>query len=170
MAHMVMCRVCRQRFDTEKGKEGEDWIMPSRNFYYHKRCYNNWKNAKEHSQEEWIELIFDLIARDLKGEYNYQMILAQIKKQINNRMTPKGIYFSLYWYFIIKKNKWQSEYGIGIVPHIYAEATRYWINQERKQSGIVKQIEDLAKGKKKESLQVSKPRQVKRKQIKAPGD
>ena len=166
--HTVTCRICKQAFNADSERENDFWIMPSRNFYYHKECYENWKISKNHTDGEWFGLIFDLIARDLKGKYNYAMITAQLKKQVNQRMTPKGIYFTLYWHFIIKKQEWKPEYGIGIVPHIYKEATSYWIEKESKTSGICEQLKSIA-----EQRMNTKPIEVqkipkKTKKIKAP--
>jgi len=143
--HKVTCRVCRQSFDAQPETQNSFWIMPSRNFYYHKECYESWKISKTHTDEEWFDLVFDLIARDLKGDYNYGMISSQLGKQVDQRMTPKGIYFTLYWYFLIKKQPWKPEYGIGIVPHVYKEATAYWVEKENKSSGICEQIQSMAK-------------------------
>ena len=43
--HIVKCRICGQEFDTNTLTEGEDWIMPSKNWYYHVKCYTDWKVA-----------------------------------------------------------------------------------------------------------------------------
>ena len=39
---MAKCRVCDLPIDKTK----DDWIMPSKNYYYHKNCYDNWKKAQ----------------------------------------------------------------------------------------------------------------------------
>jgi len=31
----VMCRECRQRFQRDDLVEGVDWVMPSKNWFYH---------------------------------------------------------------------------------------------------------------------------------------
>lgn len=70
---MPICRICKQEID----KELDDWVMPSRNWYYHKICYENFKKEKEvKSDEDYIDLIFDYIARDLKVSYDYHKIKA----------------------------------------------------------------------------------------------
>ena len=144
MATTVMCRVCRQRFVPNREDKDTYWILPSRNWYYHKKCYEDWKKVDLESDAQWEELIFDLIVREIKGDYSYHQIRNQITKFVGQRMTKKGIYFTLYWYLIVKKNKWESKYGIGIVPTVYDQATTYWIDRESKAEGIMKQIETLA--------------------------
>jgi hypothetical protein len=39
---MPQCRVCKEKIDKTK----DDWIMPSKNYYYHKSCYKSWKKAE----------------------------------------------------------------------------------------------------------------------------
>ena len=48
MSHMVMCRVCHERFDCEK----EEFVMPSKNFYYHKKCYESWRASDLNNAED----------------------------------------------------------------------------------------------------------------------
>ena len=70
----VMCRECRKTFDRDKLKEGIDWVMPSKNYYYHKDCYELWvskrQNKKDYTStkedEEYIRDIYDYLTKDLK--------------------------------------------------------------------------------------------------------
>ena len=166
--HIVKCRACGKYFEAKSNKENIDWVMPSRNYYYHKPCYYNWKNLKKRPDNDWVDMIYDLLARDIKVSYNWFQIENQRKNFIEKHsFTNKGIYFTLYWYFYNKKQPWKQEYGIGIVPYIYEEATNYWITQERKTKGIVKQIEDLAFQRKKDQVAL-KPLKKRKKEIKAP--
>lgn len=142
--------------------------MPSKNFYYHKSCYDDWKAQRQRPDENWVDMIYDFIARDLKVSYNWHMIEAQRKKFINeHNLTNKGIYYTLYWYFYIKNNKWEEDYGIGLIPHIYEDSARYWSERERQVQGIMKQIEDFVEQRNKDSapLKISKRQ---KKNIKAP--
>lgn len=167
--HLVHCRTCRAQFDAKADEENIEWLRPSKNFYYHKKCYEEWKSSANHTDEDWMLMIYDFIARDLKGSYNWGMIEAQRNKCIAQRMTNKGIYYSLYWYFITKNNKWKEEYGIGIVPSIYKEATSYWIDKEVKKTGIVEQIERLAREKMiQEPIKINPTSQRRQSKIKAP--
>ena len=47
---MAKCRVCDLPIDKEK----DDWVMPSKNWYYHRKCYEEWKKAQFKSDEENI--------------------------------------------------------------------------------------------------------------------
>ena len=144
--HIVKCRHCKERFDAQPEDEFKLWVMPSRNYYYHKVCYETWKGADTRAiDNDWIEMIYDLLARDLKVSYNYHQIESQRKKFVDQGMTNKGIYYTLYWHHITKHHKWEEKYGIGLVPHIYKEATGYWTDREMKTRGIVRQIEDRAR-------------------------
>lgn len=162
-----MCRACRERFNPKEEEKDKSWVMPSKNWYYHKECYEDWRESKEDTEDNWIDLIYDLIARDLKGAYNWHQIESQRKKFVKQNMTNKGIYFTLYWYFYIKKRPWEGKYGIGIVPSIYQQATAYWVDKAQKRHGILDQIEELAKARKKEKVVVGEPRRKRRHQRKA---
>ena len=130
---MAICRVCKQEIDKSK----DDWIMPSRNWYYHKTCYGRFKEGKEIKKDEDYEvLIFDYIARDLKVSYDYYKIHAQIQNFIKSGMTRKGILFTLkYYYDRNGKENWERG---------YKDATEYWTNIEMRQRGacdkVVEQI------------------------------
>ncbi len=137
---LVHCRICKQPIDREIDT---DWIMKSRNFYYHKSCYNNWRESDHSNDEAYIELIYDYISHDLKINYDYFLCEAQRKKFLKeNKMTNKGILFSLkYFYEVQKGDREKSHGGIGIVPYIYKEACEYWVERERRNKGIVEKIE-----------------------------
>ena len=145
---MAICRVCKQEIDKSK----DDWIMPSRNWYFHKTCYGKFKEGKEiKSDADYEVLIFDYIARDLKVSYDYYKIHAQIQNFVKSGMTRKGILFTLkYYYDRNGKENWERGYGgIGIVPYCYKDATEYWTNIEMRQKGacdkVVEQIKNLKK-------------------------
>lgn len=141
--HKVKCRVCGQFFDAD----AEEYIMPSKNFYYHIKCYNDWRNIDFSEDDEWIDRIYDFIAHDLKKSYDYHKCETQRKKFLkDNKFTNKGMYFALKYFYEIKNNDWEKGYkGIGIIPYIYNESTNFWINQEIENNGIIKRIEENAK-------------------------
>ena len=96
---MPSCRECHVEIDKEK----DDWIMPSKNYYYHRTCYETWKARMPETDDDWVPRIYDFLARDLKVSYNYFMCEQQRKKfgkdyKINN----KGIYFTLKYFYEIK--------------------------------------------------------------------
>ena len=136
---MAKCRVCDLPIDKTK----DDWIMPSKNYYYHKNCYDNWKKAQFTSDEEYVEMIYDFIARDLKVSYDWWVCEAQRKKfSKENKMTNKGILFALKYFYEIKHGDWEKGHGgIGIIPFIYNDSCAYWAARERKSSGIIAEIE-----------------------------
>lgn len=153
MAHIVICRICKTNMDIEVLEENKDWIQPSKGWYYHKKCYEDWKGgAKNESaanpeetkipDEDWISLIYDYLARDLKMPYDYFLCEAQRKKLIKEKKTNKGIYFALRYFYEVKNgDKEKARGGIGIIAYIYNESCMYWANLERKQEGILLQIE-----------------------------
>ena len=136
---MAKCRICDQIIDKEK----DDWIMPSKNWYYHRKCYDDWKAAEPNSDEEYIDLIYDFIARDLKESYDWWVCEAQRKKFIkDNKMTNKGILFALKYFYEIKHGDWKKGHGgIGIIPFVYSDSCAYWAARERQSEGIIKEIE-----------------------------
>jgi len=136
---MAICRLCKIEIDKQK----DDWIMPSNRWYYHKSCYKNWKEAEHVNDEDYVGLIYDFIARDLKVKYDYYVCEAQRKKFIkDNKMTNKGILFALKYFYEIKHGNWEKGHGgIGIIPFIYTESCAYWAAQERKNKGVIAEIE-----------------------------
>ena len=136
---MPKCRVCDLPIDKEK----DDWIMPSKNWYYHKKCYDEWKRAEFKDDEDYIDMIYDFIARDLKVSYNWHLCEVQRKKFIKeNKMTNKGILFALKYFYEVKKGDWEKGHGgIGIIPFIYNDSCAYWAARERKSEGTIKEIE-----------------------------
>lgn len=136
---MAKCRVCDQPIDKEK----DDWIMPSKNYYYHRRCYENWKAAQPNSDEEYVDLIYDFIKRDLKVPYDWWVCEAQRKKFIKEyQMTNKGILFALKYFYEIKHGNWEKGHGgIGIIPFVYNDSCAYWAARERQSEGIIAEIE-----------------------------
>lgn len=136
---MAKCRLCEAIIDKEK----DDWVMPSKNYYYHRQCYNNWKKAQPKNDEGYIDLIYDFIARDLKASYDWHICEAQRKKFIKeNKMTNKGILFALKYFYEIKHGNWEKGHGgIGIVPFIYSDSCAYWAARERQSAGTIAVIE-----------------------------
>lgn len=143
---MPQCRICHYPIDVKKEVENIDWIQPSRGWYYHRICYDTWKAAPA-TDEEWIMMIFDFLARDLKVSYNYHLCKAQIEKfWKENKINPKGIYFTLRYFYEVKHNAWEKGHGgLGIVPWVFDEAKNYWIIQEQKKRGFMKSLEQQSK-------------------------
>lgn len=148
--HLVLCRYCGERFDANSLKKGEDWVMPSRNRYFHTACYqkfrdtSNKKGTKKEIDEEWHELIYDFVKHDLKRSYNYHLCEAQLKNYVEKDKigTYKGIFFALKYFYEVKENEWEKgNGGIGIIPYIYQESVQYWMKIEEKKKGTIAAIE-----------------------------
>jgi hypothetical protein len=131
--------------EVELEEEGITWVSRSKGWSYHIDCWNEHIDSnKEKSAADWFDLIFDLITRELHSSYDYHKIKAQADNFCNKgNLTMKGIYFTCYYFFIVKKQAYEPKYGIGIVPHIYEDASAYWLEQERKKNGIMKEIERI---------------------------
>lgn len=142
MAHKVKCRICGLEFDIDKIDQSE-WIQPTPRWYYHTRCYRDWKVSGDHTDEDWILLIYDFIARDLKKPYDYHVCEAQRKKYVSqNKFTNKGIYFALKYFYEVKNGDWEKSHNsIGIIPYIYKESCEYWIQLEMHKRGTMQEIE-----------------------------
>lgn len=144
---MPICRICHKTINTKKEQENVVWFKPSVNYYYHIKCYNDWKANQSLSDEEWIPMIYDFLSRDLKVSYNYFLCETQRKKYLReNKFTNKGIYFCLKYFYEVKKNPWDKGHGgIGIVGLVYNESKDYWIQQENKREGFMKAVEEQLK-------------------------
>ena len=163
---MPECRICHQLINKKKEIEGVDWCMPTRNYYYHVKCYEDWRASQPLGDDDWVPMIYDFLARDLKVSYNYFLCETQRKKFIReNKFTNKGIYFTLKYFYEVKKNDWNKGHdGIGIVPYTYKEATDYWIAQERKKKGFVNAIEQQLKERTaREVIIIKRPQKAKEK-------
>ena len=170
---IVHCRVCGEAFDRNSLIEGIDWIMPSKNYYYHKSCYENYQHSKTDihsklSDEKWFDVMWDYLRKDLKMELNYYKIKSQWDNFLGKKMTAKGIFFTLKYFYEIKKaDRTKSEYGIGIVPHIYNEGCSYWQERESREKGICTAIEQQMMERRKQKTIVANHKEAKKKAINA---
>lgn len=145
--HIIECRICGEKFDISNLQENVDWVMPSKNYYYHKSCYDEWKGkspavSAKATDKEWYAYLESYLAKDLKMSINYAKFVSQWNNFQKKKMTPKGIFFAIkYYYDVLKGDKEKAEGGIGIVASIYSDSCKYWIEQEKKQEGIVANIE-----------------------------
>ena len=146
---MVQCRICKGKFNRLDPSliEGVDYVKPSQRMYYHKKCYEEYQASKldvhaNMTDELWFNATWDFLRKDLKYNFNFVKVRKQWENFIKNKMTAKGIYFSLKYFYEIKKNDvTKSENGIGIIPHIYQDSCFYWQEREKRDSGICKAIE-----------------------------
>lgn len=152
------CRHCKKTIIAKPEEKDVTWLERSKNFYYHTTCWNEFLNkAQEKDDDLWFDLIFVLITKELKCNYNFFKIKAQTDKFLKQGLTMKGIYFTLYWYHKIKKEQYNETYGIGIVPFVYEEATTYWVEQVRKTNDIMEEIQRI------QTIELSKGTTIKQK-------
>ena len=142
MTHIVKCRLCKEQFDTDKIPR-EDWTLVGQRSYYHSSCYNEWVKAKQTvtsnvtDEEFWRESLVDYLYRDIKMTINFTKLDSQWRNFIKpeKKMTPKGIYFAVrYYYDVLKGDATKAQGGIGIVPNIYKDWHIFY--QELKVLGV----------------------------------
>lgn len=146
---LVHCRKCHAEIDRDNQT---DWCMPSKGYYYHTSCYEDFVKKKgkileddigtEAEDDIWRSAVYDYLRKDLKMSVNWTKFISQWNNFLKKNMTAKGIYFSLrYFYEISNGDPKKSENGIGIVPHIYEEGTCYWGERNQRDKGICARIE-----------------------------
>lgn len=126
MAHPVKCFYCGSTFDRDR----EPFIaIPNKKRYAHERCYNVATQADKQVQQDK-----EVLESYIKKLFNCDSIPVKISRQLNIYMSDKnktytysGIYKTLkYWYEVKHGDIEKANGGIGIVPHVYDEAYRYW--------------------------------------------
>lgn len=157
----VHCRVCKRVIDRNIEQENIDWVMPSKNWFYCKKCYEDWAKKKndihsDGSEEQWFSAMWEFLSKDLKIGPNFTKVKSQWANFIKKGFTPKGIYFSVRYHYDVKHgDSKKAEGGIGIVPHIYEECKGYWVQRESEFNNICAKIEQQMK-----ELKEKAPKQV----------
>ena len=143
------CRICHKKINKLLELEGDDWVMPSKNHYFHTSCYEDWakKNDEIHangSDDEWFEFLKYYLNHVIKANIDYKKLTSQWKHFTNQKTkTAKGVYFAVkYFYEIQKGNKEKAQGGIGIVSAIYDDSCQYWRDREEREAGICARIEE----------------------------
>jgi len=166
----VQCRICKQKIDRSKQVENVDWIMPSKNYFYHKKCYEEWKNNKtdihaKADDDAWFETLKYYLSHDVKMPIDYAKLTSQWKTFLKKGKTAKGIYFAIKYFYDVKKgDPKKSENGIGIISSIYEEGCAYWVNREAHDKGICERIakQVLERQNQEKIVLTAKPHQRKR--------
>ena len=141
---MKMCRYCKNPVYTPKEQENITWYKRGEGWYYHLSCWQDYQKTKdERPDHEWLDLIFDILKRELHSSYNYHMVKRQVDKMIANGKTMKGIFYTVNYAFLIKGIVYKPEFGLGIIPYLYEESTEYWGNRWTKEKDIFETIERL---------------------------
>ena len=179
----LLCRGCRQRFIVKPEEKDIVWIREpeKKNRYFHKRCWEEFigliyreDDHIENNYDYYIDKITNYITYTLKSDYEYFQIKKQLSTMVGSTthtkspITMKGVYWSLEYYFGVLNNPWKAEYGIGIIPHIYEQATDYWAKQIEKNKDILAQITMMRAVETQERRQVKLQEKKKRNEIKSP--
>ena len=171
MAHIVKCRLCKKQFDTEQ----EPFILVGQKSYYHKDCYDQWIKTRNtatttnNDEDFWKESVIDYLYRDIKMSMDFQKIESQWVNFLKpeKKMTPKGIYFALKYFFeVAHGSKEKSQGGIGIVPSIYNDAAEYWVNLENRKAGTIDAIIEQIRERAARPVQIVVPQKQQKKKTK----
>ena len=149
------CRICKKPIDRNTEIEGVDWMMRSTNWFYHCTCYDDWISKKDDvhtnvgTDELWKDAVYQYLKIDQRIILNMTKFNQQWDSLIKKGRTPKGIYFSIrYFYDVQHGDAERAQGGIGIVNYIYQEASAYWTNKEANERGIVAKIEEQVRKRK----------------------
>jgi len=167
MAHIVHCRLCKKEFDADK----EPFTLIGKLSYYHKRCYDDWVVKRNDPKanldaEFWKETIIDYLYRDVKMSIDFKKLNSQWENFIKpaKKMTPKGIYFALRYYYEVQHgDKEKALGGIGIVQSIYQDSKNYWTDLEFKKEGTIEAIVAQIKERKERQVVTVKRHEEKKK-------
>lgn len=148
----VICRVCKKTIDRDNEN---DWTMGAQGWYYHISCYENFFAAEAKASsitadveavkcgiDMWQDMTYRYLRYDVKVSLEWAKFERQWNSYLKKKMTEKGIFFALKYFYDVQKNKPQNANGgIGIVPYIYEEAAGYWYEKEQHDRGICTRIE-----------------------------
>lgn len=154
--HEVKCRVCGEHFDT--GDVSVDWIMPARNFYYHRKCYEIWQSGKNDikatsTSEEWFVYLKEFLYNEARAPVNFAKLQKQWDSYIRKgKYTAKGIYFAMKYFLEHGGGVAEKSDGIGIIPYIYEEAAKYWYERNKREEGICEKIEEQLRQRNKQEV------------------
>ncbi len=145
---LVTCRICKKRdIDRDTMIENVDWINPSTNYYYHVKCYEDFKKKKNDLRAEldddiWYVALKDYLYKDLKCPINFTKLTSQWEKyKASPKYSAKGIYFAMRYFYDVQKQPIEKGDGIGIIPYIYSDSCTYWYEREQRENGICAKIE-----------------------------
>lgn len=146
--HIVQCRICKEKIDTDAK---QDWIMPSKNWYYHIKCYEDFgKKAKDINgaldEDLWFQAAWDFLLKDQRIMVDFLKMRSQWDNFLKKNMTAKGMYFTLRYFYEVKHGDAEkADGGIGIIPFIYTEGCEYWAQLDNREVGICQRIEEQIK-------------------------
>lgn len=116
------------------------------------------------SETAWFEATWEFLTKEIKVPVDFHKVRSQWNNFLQKKMTAKGMYFALRYFYEIKKNDvTKSENGIGIIPHIYQESCTYWQDREAHDAGICEAIErQIRQAQKQETVVVNRRKKSKK--------
>ena len=119
--HLVKCLYCGETFDISV----EPFEKPRVNRYAHTKCFKEHQTQKTQEEIDYDNLVIYLKQLFGKPGQKVWRQLKQYKEEYN--YTYSGIHKTLIWWYEIKHNNIEdANGGIGIVPYIYEDATKYY--------------------------------------------
>lgn len=155
MAHLVTCRICKQKFDRDKIPFKE---IATRQ-YVHQSCYNKANSEVKADMQESKDLDeLYKYCEQLVGKENFNFLATQkyfqnLKADTTKKYTYTGMLRTMHWYYEIKKHIPDAT-AIGIIPYAYDDANRYYYDLWRTSQANIPKI---AKALKPEEIEINIP-------------
>lgn len=126
MAHMVICAICKEKFDRDKVK----CVKYGSRRYAHFQCYPEGEEVILPSIVDEDKVALEEYIKKLYGIKKLGPVMnKQIKQFIEeNDYTYSGIRKTLLYFYEIQHHTIEEKYknSLGIVPYVYAEACQYF--------------------------------------------
>ena len=115
----VVCHYCKKSFN----KEQVPYEQLSETRYAHKTCHLKEMTRERTDEEKLNDYVMDLFHMDY--------VPPLVKKQLNTYMeqykyTYSGMLKALTYWYDIKKNPFQPDKGVAILPFVYKQAYDYY--------------------------------------------
>lgn len=121
MARLIKCRGCDDKFEKEILK-----IISNKN--YCPRCYKAILTEREHREE-----LYSTIKEFYNIEFPTGWMLKQIKEFTEIRgYKLKGITLTLIYCKEQLNLRFDSKYGLAIIPNYYNSAKNYWLEKQKR--------------------------------------
>lgn len=127
-AHYVKCLYCGKTFNRDK----EPTIKVNGRRYAHKECSEQHERENPIPQKSQEEIDLEALENYIMKLFNETYVNARIRKQLKEykdkyNYTYSGILKTLiYWYEVKGNSIEKANKGIGIVPYIYEDASKYY--------------------------------------------
>lgn len=129
MAKLPTCPYCNK--EVQKNEVSKKY----QNRTYHLSCYQKYceeiyKNKSTNNNSESQNELYNYICQLFKIKELTPFLSFQLQKIFKeNNFTYNGVLYSLKYFYEIKNNPVDINYGIGIVPVIYEEAKNFYIKK-----------------------------------------